>query len=535
MKHNLFFLFFLCVFTNVTAQNFPHLNASTGNKNEFIVDADSNVFMFHGGRIEKLDKNFNPVWINSYSGLTFKNLLLSKTGSLYFIAIGITGSNSIDRLGKIEANGSLTWCKTLPTYTATISGNTQTVSLTNADQMLLDRNSDLVITGSTNTSPTIYLLKLDTLSNFKKLNLITNGFMLGPLISTIINDVSGKYTVSSLGYGFEGPVYNLVYKYSDISNLIIKDSLFQISYMGMTNQYPSSNEHIIKSKNQSNVFYLAYNTGANSSTLSNTFSLKKIKSNSIIWGIEFQTSAPYYMIIENIEEDHLKNTFVSISTMNVSTDKHDKWIMKIDSNGLCDNQKYNLLQNFGKASYTAEDSITQLKHHFGNNFFYSIESTSSLVGPLSITKMDSTIGSYCSPTASISVFGNNSYQYQLGSVGHTTLTTVTSPTMQIITSTVTSVSSFSVIINSCLALWISDNDNPNGGFSIYPNPTTNILNINTSYNYSSFESSIFDVHGKQILTMSNTNSIDVSKLNNGIYFIKIKTDKGEFNQKFIKQ
>jgi hypothetical protein len=524
-----FVLLTYLTFTSVKAQNFPHLNASTGNKNEFIVDADSNIFMFHANRIEKLDKNFNTIWINSYTNLKFKNLLLSKTGSMFFIA----ATAGKDKIGKIEANGSLTWCTSLPSYTAIISGNTQTVSIASADQMLLDRNADIVITGVTapfNIAP-LYLLKLDTVGNFIKLKLLDNYPLIGPRQSVIINDVSGVYQVSSWGNGFEGPVYNLIYTYSDITDSITTDSIFGIAYQGSMGQNPSFNEQIIKSNKESDAFYVCNSAGQSGNTLNNTFTFRKIKNTVLKWGIQFQTAFPYFMSFQNAEEDHLKNVFLSVSCKHVNTDKCDKWIIKIDSNGLSDNKKYNLIQNFGKATISNEDSITQLKHHYGNRFFYSIETSSSFPGPLSITKMDSTIGSYCSPSASISVTPSTNYMFESG---YTTLTSVTSVTISPFPCTVNSVANFSVIINSCIPLNAREYD-LNRSLAIYPNPVNTSLNIDSRSDLSIINSSIFDVNGKLILNSDDRPTIDVSKLNPGIYFIKVITDKGELKQKFIKE
>ncbi|MES2762778.1 MAG: T9SS type A sorting domain-containing protein [Bacteroidota bacterium] len=533
MKTILLIATLLIAFTSLKAQNFPHLNASTGNKGDFIIDADSNIIMFHGNRVEKLDKNFNPIWINSYMNLSFKSLLLSKTGSLFFIG----SSAGADKIGKIEANGNLTWCKALPTYTATISGNTQTVSIESADQILLDRNAQLVITGVTPpllTTPPLYLLKVDTTGNFIKLRLVFKNHLLDPKNSTIINDVSGVYQISSWGYGFEGPVFNLTYKYNDLTDVITVDSLFQIAFMGTTMQYPSSNEKIIKSKMESNVFYLCNNAGAFSSQLYNTFSFRKIKNTVLKWGIQFQTFAPYLMSLQNVEEDHLKNVYLSVTCKNVSTNKFEKWIVKVDSNGLSDNKKYNWLQNFGQSTFGIEDSITQLKHHYGNHFFYSIETSGSLPGPLSITEMDSTIGSYCSPTASISVTPSNYYTYVLGSPNSTTLTSVASVTMSSFPSTVSSVSNFSVLINSCLALSAKEINRENP-MAVYPNPAANLLTVQLANDFSLISITIFDVNGKLIMTSGDQVKVDVTKLKAGIYFMTVMTDKGEYKQKFIKE
>jgi len=45
---------------------------------------------------------------------------------------------------------------------------------------------------------------------------------------------------------------------------------------------------------------------------------------------------------------------------------------------------------------------------------------------------------------------------------------------------------------------------------------------------------IYDVTGKTVLT-SHVTTIDISHLQAGIYFIKLKTDKGELTKKVIKQ
>lgn len=534
MKESLFVFLSIIFSLKISCQTFPNLNASAGNKNEFIIDSDSNIIMFHSSKVEKLDKHFNPIWVNSYSGLEIKNLLLSKTGSLFFISNSFNGSALIDRIGKIEANGTLTWSKELPTFTAVVSGNTQTVTIDNADHLLLDRNNQLVISGvSTHNGGLMYLLKLDTLGNFIKLKTITNGYLLDPKSSIIVSDVSGYYTVSSWGYGFEGPVYNLIYKFNDLTNSITSDSLFTMSYMGMTNQYPSSNEHIIKSKMESNTFYLCNNTGAASSQLNNTFSFRKIKRTSLQWGIQFQTSFPYLMSLQSIEEDPKKNVFLSVSCKNINTNKTDKWIVKIDSNGVGDTQKYNLLQNFGKATMSNEDSVTQLIHHYGNNYIYTIESRSTLTGPLSVIKMDSTIGSYCSPTATINISSNGNYSYAFGSASSTSLTSVPTVSMQTMPSTLASVLNYSVITSSCLALGTKElSEGKVSG--IYPNPVQHILNINT-FGMDVKEATIFDVAGKKVLSVIDQVHIDVSKLNPGLYFIKVITDSGEFSLKFIKE
>ena len=79
---------------------------------------------------------------------------------------------------------------------------------------------------------------------------------------------------------------------------------------------------------------------------------------------------------------------------------------------------------------------------------------------------------------------------------------------------------------------IGDAENLN----VYPNPATGILNINSAFNLSGIE--IFDQVGRTIikkqLNKSAIESLDVSGLNSGFYFIKCTSEKGVFIRKFEK-
>jgi hypothetical protein len=71
---------------------------------------------------------------------------------------------------------------------------------------------------------------------------------------------------------------------------------------------------------------------------------------------------------------------------------------------------------------------------------------------------------------------------------------------------------------------------------ISPNPTSDFINIQFK-NAADFKTEIYDIVGKQIGNFKNTNQIDVSNFNSGIYLIKI-TDfesKTVKTQKFIKK
>jgi hypothetical protein len=81
---------------------------------------------------------------------------------------------------------------------------------------------------------------------------------------------------------------------------------------------------------------------------------------------------------------------------------------------------------------------------------------------------------------------------------------------------------------------LSVNDITFKKFNIFPNPTKNILNFKVPF-AESFKVSVYDILGKKVLssTLQNSNTLDVSKLNNGIYILKF--DDYNTNLKFVKQ
>ena len=81
------------------------------------------------------------------------------------------------------------------------------------------------------------------------------------------------------------------------------------------------------------------------------------------------------------------------------------------------------------------------------------------------------------------------------------------------------------------------NDNLMADFKVYPNPVQDRLYIETLTQIQSIE--VYDIYGRvQNLRNSETqklrNSIDVSDLNSGIYFVKVKTEEGNIVKRIIK-
>jgi hypothetical protein len=74
-------------------------------------------------------------------------------------------------------------------------------------------------------------------------------------------------------------------------------------------------------------------------------------------------------------------------------------------------------------------------------------------------------------------------------------------------------------------------------FSLYPNPVDDVLNITVKDTIEISSVRIYNILGQLVLVIpnaANTKTIDVSDFPSGNYFIKINTDKGTSNTKFIK-
>jgi hypothetical protein len=86
---------------------------------------------------------------------------------------------------------------------------------------------------------------------------------------------------------------------------------------------------------------------------------------------------------------------------------------------------------------------------------------------------------------------------------------------------------------------ISVNDFIPASFSVYPNPTTGELTI-TNYELRIENIEVFDVYGRiqnaecRMQNAISSISVDISDFKSGVYFVKIKTEKGTITKKIIK-
>ena len=79
---------------------------------------------------------------------------------------------------------------------------------------------------------------------------------------------------------------------------------------------------------------------------------------------------------------------------------------------------------------------------------------------------------------------------------------------------------------------LSVDDFTQNDFRIYPNPSSDYLNIVT--HSSDYNFSVYNSLGQKMVVKKNDDRLDISNLSNGIYFINIETETGSVTTKFIK-
>jgi hypothetical protein len=74
-------------------------------------------------------------------------------------------------------------------------------------------------------------------------------------------------------------------------------------------------------------------------------------------------------------------------------------------------------------------------------------------------------------------------------------------------------------------------------FSFYPNPVSSIITLQSNIDLQKAEIKIYNLLGENVFTQNNISNatLDVAQLNNGIYFLQMRSNNKLFTQKFIKQ
>lgn len=82
---------------------------------------------------------------------------------------------------------------------------------------------------------------------------------------------------------------------------------------------------------------------------------------------------------------------------------------------------------------------------------------------------------------------------------------------------------------------VSVGDVLQGNVAVYPNPTTNVFNIQLPSNVVVNTSSLVDVLGKTTGVTYSNGTMNVSALAPGVYFLNLETNMGTYTQKVVKQ
>ena len=516
------FLFSIFIVNNSIAQSFPNLNASSGNAGEFPVDKDTNTYMFHGNRLVKTDKNFNPIWALTYGNINFTHLLLSKTGSMFFIA-----DKSI---GKIESNGTLSWSKNLTNIPAVISGSTiVNYATSQINSILLDRNDHLIVTAnSTSTNfPIGYYLKLDTLGNPIKLAVFEGNLMHK---FSIVNDSLGHYrffggggpAALSICYTFGCTVFN------DISNNFTSGIIYITPDTQCWESY-----NLVRSQFKSG-FYVNLKINYNYNLYPKTCVLKCNLNGQIKWGRAFDNCLPpaaisVVGISGSLVEDNSGNIFLQVVRANSSAqDPAVYGVLKIDSNGVTNNFAIITHSSSTWPQYCSVQKIA------GADLYTDFVANGHPISPLTLNTFKSSLSSNCYTSSSCNSFGAGG-----------SFSTIQTPTIHLVTSCsissqniASATATFAANTSSCTLLngvGLNELEVNENLFNIFPNPVNNKLNLISKSNALITKTQISDVHGKVVKTFTNETELEINELGSGIYFLNIQTEYRSYHQKFIKE
>jgi len=84
-------------------------------------------------------------------------------------------------------------------------------------------------------------------------------------------------------------------------------------------------------------------------------------------------------------------------------------------------------------------------------------------------------------------------------------------------------------------LSIEDNKLKSESIAISPNPTKNYVTISSTSNLQINKVEIYNLIGALVLEQINTNTIDLTNLNQGVYLAKIYSNAGTVTKKLAKQ
>jgi hypothetical protein len=230
----------------------------------------------------------------------------------------------------------------------------------------------------------------------------------------------------------------------------------------------------------------------------------------------------------HLDEGNNGDLFYGLSTGNFLAN-YTSAFMQIDSNGVAGlTSARSMLYNYPLNYALQPNHASRIIHT--NNYYFDISGQYFPTNSLTIQKFNSSFSSIpCGNTVSVSYSSGpspSSFTIPASTPSIVSITSYTLPTFSSVSTPV----SFSVNPNFCTVLGEKEIQENEKRIGVYPNPADDKIYFDEEIN----KATVFDVNGKEVISANNISYILVADLPQGIYFIRIKTDKGECNNKFIK-
>lgn len=503
--------------------NLPYLNASPGNEMQMVTGPDSSCFVFRGDRITRISKTLNVIWDKSYTGISFKNLLLSKTGSLFFL--------SNHQFGKINASdGNIVWAKSVNSFSSSVGSGSNTTGNITLQQLLLDRNNHLAISAvHSYTSPVNFLFfKTDTSGNSISEQIFTFSLQFATSLKlNLVNDSSGTYNffISYAG-GLSNSSAGFTFAFNSLSNtLSAPKSVY--GYGGIPGPY-LNRSYFYKSRKNHSDFYLVYSVVNPPSPAETIHIIKcnpKRKLKSISFPSSFMNEAKQFL------EDEKEN--VSIWLVKDGPGGRDFEVITIDSSMQITNA-FNFY-HIAPAALNPSFNVKLLSFNNMSDYILAYGGPFLTNSPLTLLPLHTTPtcgqglvysnGTTCSITAAC----NFPQGFFSGTVYSATLTSASfSPTVLTYTN--------ATVQNYCTILGVNET-HVSPSFQLYPNPASETLLLKSNIP-GQYTITLFNQLGEHIQSFDATTpdvSLNLQRLLPGVYFIDAKTDRYRYHLKFIKE
>jgi hypothetical protein len=482
------------------AQNFTYLNASGGNSDQSVTCPDSSVII-NGVRFVKVDKNMNIVWAKTMNGFSISNILLSKTGSIFF-----SNSNTI---GKLNADGTLNWVNDYYDGSSTV----------NSSHLMLDGDNNLIVsgTGIFGGQSRSYFIKLDTNGAILKTRLFdafgSNDF----LDFKMISDSANNYRF----FATSNPFLNAsklieIFNYSEALDVIDRRlCAFGIGYESTTNQGASYT--FFKSRVGSS-FYLGL-----------TYPKMSLQTNTRLWrcdeyGFKWGRDMGNWVMsnaFNGFNEDEKGNVIL------LSEGSNGYLAFAIfDSTGV----QQGTNQRYSSNHYTTSSHVHVIHN---NNYFVDVVSNYIPSNPLTVGKINSSLT--CT-NAILSCSGTSTPIFTVA---------FNAPTKYVITlsssvtaGAVSAANDFSLAANYCQVAGVEETDISENSVSVFPNPGNGVYKLKLPLKDRINELKVYDAVGREVLYIEHPEDnldLNLQDKEKGIYFLKITAEGRTFFGKIIKE